>query len=153
HRLHAETLRVVGDALRVVACAGRHHPAAPLLRPEQGELVRRPALLEGSGALQALQLEVDRRAAQVAEGPRPRAWGRVDVGADALGGGEDVLERHHGAGRVAEDGKRIKPRAGPGRGFRRGWFASARVPFWPARPTVAWAADLGCGGRHGSPFR
>ena len=108
HGLHAESLRVEGDALRVVAGAGGHYAAAPLLLRHQRQLVRCATLLERTGALQALQLEVDGRAAEVAEGPRARARSDLDVAADALAGGEDVLERDHWRGSVAEDGERIK---------------------------------------------
>src|SRR4051812_43588227 len=97
----------------MVARAGRNHAAAALLRGHERQLVGGAALLEGTGALQALQLEVDGRAAQIAERPRARARGDLDVAADALAGGEDVLERDHRRGRVAEDGRRIKSREEP----------------------------------------
>jgi len=74
-----------------------HHAALSLLRREQRELVGRPAFLERPGAMQVLQLEVDPRAAKLAERLGERTWSDADDAADALARGEDVLQGEHRA--------------------------------------------------------
>ena len=72
----AEPRRVEGDALRVVAGAGGDHAARALLRRELQQPVQRAALLEGAGALQVLELEIDRMAGKLGEIVRDLA-GRI----------------------------------------------------------------------------
>ena len=106
--LDAEPLRVDGDALRVVAGAGSHHPALALVRSEQRELVRRAALLEGAGAVQVLQLEVDPGPAQLAERLGERAGGDRHDSADAVACRDDVLQGDHRGGRVTASAIPVK---------------------------------------------
>src|SRR3546814_10923769 len=58
----AESMRVIGDALRVVARGGRDHAlgARRLVELEQG--IERAAFLVGRGELEILELEIDRGA-------------------------------------------------------------------------------------------
>ena len=77
---------VEGDALRVVAGAGRDHAALPLRLAEREQLVQRAALLEGARALQVLQLQVQRQAGQLGEVAGELAGREVDGLADARAG-------------------------------------------------------------------
>jgi hypothetical protein len=58
-------MRVIGDALRVVA--GRHgdHAALLIARRQRGEAIEGAALLEGGGKLLVLELEPDLAAQDV----------------------------------------------------------------------------------------
>jgi len=60
HRPQSQTLRMVGNALRVVAGRGRDHAGHRRAALEQrSELVERAALLERSSELQVLELQED----------------------------------------------------------------------------------------------
>ena len=82
----------------MIAGAGGDDAAGALLGREQRQLVGGAALLERSGALQVLQLEMDLRTAQIAEGPGERTGRHRHVAADALSRGEDVLQIDQAAG-------------------------------------------------------
>ena len=92
-----------GDPLRVVAGAGGHHSAGPLLVGQPGDPRVRPADLEGAGALQVLALEPHRAAHPVGQAARvvqrrvaddvlEQGSGRLDVGTADEGG----LRNRHG---------------------------------------------------------
>ena len=65
---------------------------------ERGDLVHRPADLEGAGALQALGLEHDLAAGLLRQGRRRHDWRALGGdGGDGVGGA-DVVERHRSGG-------------------------------------------------------
>ena len=142
---HAEQRRREGDALRVVAGAGRDDAAQPLVRVERRDPVVRAADLERAGALEVLRLQVDVRAAAGAEvaGGEHRRPHRDLV--DDPGRAADVVDRDHARlARVVErraeqlaDGRqridlaRLQPRHEAGGALLP---ASARSRPWRAPP-------------------
>jgi hypothetical protein len=62
----AESGPVVGDGLGMIARTRGHYSAPPLLRREGEHSIERAAILEGAGALQALQLDVKRARQSIA---------------------------------------------------------------------------------------
>jgi hypothetical protein len=97
-----------GDALRVVAGAGGHHPAAPDRGWQPRYVHERPAELERAGPLQQLALQVHRRAARRGAGEHRGLDGDA---AELLGRLPDVLDAHDRG--VCRDGWRAD-RAGQG---------------------------------------
>ena len=100
HRHHdgrgnAEQLRVIGDALRVIAGGRGDHAALALLGRQLQQRVARAALLEAAGALQVVELAVDVRAGELRQRDRLDARRVVDAAGDAFPGGFDVGERDH----------------------------------------------------------
>ena len=79
----AERGGVEGDALGVVAGAGRDDAALALRLGEGEQLVECAALLEGAGALKVFQLEVEGQAGQFGEMVREVAGRDMDGFADA----------------------------------------------------------------------
>ena len=73
---------MVCHGLAVVAGRGRDQAAAPLLLREGEDAVERPALLEGAGLLQVLELEVGADAAEAGEVLRAGAGTLVDRAGD-----------------------------------------------------------------------
>ena len=67
HNLRPDPARrgVKGDSLRVVAGAGRDHPALPLRLAQGEQLVQRAPLLERAGPLQVFQLQMQWQAGQL----------------------------------------------------------------------------------------
>src|SRR5205823_2369507 len=112
--------------------------ALALVRSEQRELVRRAALLEGAGAVQVLQLEVDPGPAQLAERLGERAGGDRHDSADAVACRDDVLQGDHRGGRVTASAIPVKMRVGRVPLLFKALAAEkALVPCWNAlRPAI-----------------
>ena len=72
-RRNAHALRVIRDALRVVARRDREHAGGAFGRGQLGHLVQRAALLEGRGELVVLEFEEDLAAGHLAERARGKA--------------------------------------------------------------------------------
>ncbi len=87
----AEPLRVVSDCLRVVAGGDRQHARLALDRAQAQELVERPALLEGPGELEVLELEEDLGARHLGERARGEAGRLLYRAGDRRGGLADAL--------------------------------------------------------------
>ena len=58
-RGNAEPPAMIGDRLRMIAGAHRHHAPPALFRRERHQLVHRTAFLEGRGELQIFELQID----------------------------------------------------------------------------------------------
>ena len=102
-------LRVVRDALRVVAGRRRDDAAPALLGREQQQRVARAALLEAAGALQVVELAVDVRAGELRQRDRLDAGRVVDAAGDARARGLDVGERDHRERRPADQNGSAMP--------------------------------------------
>ena len=93
---NGEPLRVIRDALRMVAGRHREHAARALLVAQLGNLVERAALLERRGELQVLELEKHLAAGNRRQGARWHARRIEHMAAQALGSSVDVFgsQRH-----------------------------------------------------------
>ena len=85
---------VEGDALGVVAGAGRDHAPLALRLAQREQLVQRAALLEGAGALQVFQLQVQRQAGQFGKIVRKLAGRYVNGLTDARACRLNAAERN-----------------------------------------------------------
>lgn len=96
-RLHIERRRHDRERDPVIAAAHRHHPGRQLGLAERQQFRRRTARLEGTRALQQLQLRRDRDAEQLGEPEAPQGRGAYDVSGDPLGGGFDLRDADQGS--------------------------------------------------------
>jgi hypothetical protein len=97
---HVEQLRGRRDALRMIAGRKRHHPAAPLVGGERGQLVVGAAELERAGPLQRLRLEEDTPAGERIERRRGDQRGAQGDTRKPLGGGIHIGRRRQPKRRI-----------------------------------------------------
>ncbi len=90
----AEQLRMIGNALRMIACRGGDDTVPTLLRQEMGEEVSRPSLLERTRELQVLELHPQIGARDLRERPCRRGRGHDHRARDGVGGRLDVGQGH-----------------------------------------------------------
>jgi len=91
----AQARGVIGDGLSMIAGAHGNH-TAPALGVGQGrELVERAALLERSGELQVLELEVELAAGDARQRLARQERGALNRAFDARRRGADGLQRDH----------------------------------------------------------
>src|SRR5690606_38142918 len=86
----------VGHGLRVIAGARRDDAATPLLGAQVEQPVERAAVLEGAGALEALELEPDFAGQRIAEAGRGDTRRADDAGIDPLARGADLAGADQG---------------------------------------------------------
>ena len=101
-RRDAETARMIGDALGVVAGRHRDDPGTPLRRSERHQLVERAALLEGAGRLLRFELQKDLASGNFGQRGGPDQRRSHDLAGDCRLGPADIVNRDrqidHGAG-------------------------------------------------------
>ena len=93
-RRNAEPLGVIGDALRMVAGGHRDHAALFFVRGQAVELDQRAAILEGSGALQGFELEIDIGVEQIGKRTGPDCRRADDIARDEIGGAANIVDRN-----------------------------------------------------------
>ena len=91
---HAELLRMISDALGVVAGGGRDHPLGALFRRQAEELVQGAALLEGGGKLQVLELDPNLSPGHLRQRQRLVEGGSNDRALQARRGSAHVVKGH-----------------------------------------------------------
>ena len=91
-RRHAQLGGVIGEALRVIACAGGDHADIPAGLIHQQELVQRAALLESGGELQILELHPHVCASDLGQGAGVAHRRALDPALEPVCGGDDILE-------------------------------------------------------------
>jgi hypothetical protein len=97
HGAQPKALRVMGQALGVVAGRGRDHaPDRLAAGHEARQLVQRPALLEGGCELQVLELQEDTRVQDLAQGAALQAGRGQHLAGDLLRGGLHVAQGEGG---------------------------------------------------------
>ena len=173
---NAEPVRVIGDALGVIARRHRDHAAPPLVRRQRDEPVQRTALLEAGGELQVLEFEPEVAAADLGERPALVAFSDNDGAADGRGGGDHVSGRDGEAGEAGRllvrqcwladiwhyeglvEGPSYKPfppsappqiRRARRRGWRRGYRRDSRPPARIPSAVPSSRSPRRCGGSRG----
>jgi hypothetical protein len=94
-RRNAEQLRVIGDALGVIAGRCGNDAALPRVGRELQQRVARAAFLETAGALQVIELAINVRAGELRKRDRFDAGRVVDASRDPVACGFDIGERDH----------------------------------------------------------
>ena len=134
---HAQPRPVIGEALGVIAGTGGDDPVAALGVIQLQELVQGPALLEGGGELQVLELHPHLGTGDLGQGPGVAHGGAFDLALQAACGGDDVVEAEVGLAGLGAGGH-----LGLGRGHGRKVSQErvamgARIMGSPERPGLS----------------
>ena len=89
---------MIGDALGVIASRHRHHPGAPLGGVEREQLVQGAALLERTGRLHRLELQIHLTPGKLGQDRRPDRRGARDRTLERRCGMADIGDRHRQGG-------------------------------------------------------
>src|SRR5579864_35041 len=93
-RANSVTAGVVGDSLGVVPRRGGDYAAGTLFGSQRQQFVERAAFLESAGALQIIELEINRIPGVLGEIFRAGAWRQIDGVTNASHGRLDFGKRH-----------------------------------------------------------
>ncbi len=143
----AEPRAMISEALGVIACRCRDHAPRPRFGGQLQQFVERTALLVGGSELEILELDVDGRTGELAQGPADQGRRPHNRRRHPRMRGADVVERHGERGISAGFQKRSHPsRLGPSQWFLnpRGLLARSREDRDCAepRPTALWRGAL-----------
>ena len=94
---HAQPRPVIGEALGVIAGTGGDDPVAALGVIQLQELVQGPALLEGGGELQVLELHPHLGPGDLGQGAGMAHGRALDLALQPFGGGDNVVKAEVGA--------------------------------------------------------
>jgi hypothetical protein len=82
----AQSLRMIGDALRMIAGGHGDDAAPPFIVRQAEQAVKRAAFLEGCGELQILEFYPNVAACDARQSMRLQAWGSANLARDRRGG-------------------------------------------------------------------